>query len=96
MGPFSLSHLPVAGQELPGHIPMSAWEPSCDQDLHPSPPTQYMEPQSAAAHPSSSSSLQYLGLTVIVPVFPWGPSTVLFVPLFQNLAQVSGYSQSAS
>lgn len=94
MGPFSLSHLPVVGQELPGHVPMSAWEP--DQDLHPSPPAQHVEPQSPAAQPLSSSSLQYLDLTVIVLVFPWGPSGVLFVPPFQNLTQISGHSQSAS
>lgn len=96
VSPFSLSRLPVVGQELPGHIPMSVWEASCDRDLHPSPPTQYMEPQSPAAHPSSSSSLKYLGLTVIVPVFPRGLSAVLFVPPFQNLTQVSGHSHSAS
>lgn len=36
------AHEPMVGQELPGHIPMSAWEPT-------SPPTQHMEPQSPAA-----------------------------------------------
>lgn len=67
----------MVGQELPGHIPMSAWEPSCDQDLCLLPLSTWNPGALLPFH----RPLQSLGLTVIVLGFPGNPA-VSFLSFF--------------
>lgn len=83
MSPFTLSH------ELPGHIPMSTWELGCDRtsiSSHSAHGT-----QSPATHPSSSLLPRPQWQC---PCLPQDPSSVLFVPPFLSLTEISGHSQS--